>query len=153
MCVLWGKFNQATNLFTMQHWIINQCPVTQLLFPILHEIEQSLTDIILRGGMLQLDSTAVSLLHSYSCRRPHCKFHTEHSQILSTPVYRALTPLFACSGLFADIPGSFTPDAPLLINLLLLKYSLTSPSTLPRSYFGFLMNQSISHRPHTFMVN
>ncbi|KAL8638342.1 MAG: hypothetical protein Q9228_004500 [Teloschistes exilis] len=49
----------------------------------------------------------------------------------------ALTPTLAEAGFFALLDGSLTPTAPLLTNLLFFKYSSTTPSTLPRSCFGF----------------
>ena len=55
------------------------------------------------------------------------------------PPYLAPTPFLAELGFFALFPGSLTPTAPLLTNLLLFRYSSTTPSTLPRSCFGFLI--------------
>lgn len=56
----------------------------------------------------------------------------------SLPSYLAPTPLLDEAGFLADFDGSLIPNAPLLINLLLFKYSSTSFSTLPLSCFGFL---------------
>ena len=66
--------------------------------------------------------------------------HTpSHQRTLSIqPTYLAPTPFIAALGFFALAAGSLTPTAPLLNNLLRFKYSSTTPSTLPRSCFGFL---------------
>lgn len=58
--------------------------------------------------------------------------------------YLAPTPLLADAGFFTDNDESLTPNAPLLINLLLFKYASTSFSTLPLSCFGFLHPPLIS---------
>lgn len=52
-----------------------------------------------------------------------------------SPFYLSLALLLDEGGFFADLAGSLTPNAPLLINLLFFKYSSIHLSTLPLPSF------------------
>jgi len=101
-------------LFTFVHWILIQHGIYSVVMAI----------------------AASTSPFPFSIQKEHStsSAHSSRGRFL----HLALTPLLAAEGFFTETFGFLTPSAPLLISLLLFKYSSTKPSTLPLSCLGFL---------------